>query len=469
MRRPPSLAFALASLCLATAPHEARATGMQGHIYMAECGAELLDDGPLKTLLFDEHLPWLVNGAFFPDSGYTADDHDQGEIPHWESYVEAYVQHLRATYDSPLTDPAAAEHVAFLFGIAAHGITDSTFDTLLWPRSEEVDPGDVEKLDTAMDVFLVSDLARDLVPDVLHHEEVLSGLFTDVGHPIAPDSITGAMSTARIGIAAVTQLLSKGPEDAIAAHPWAHAAYLDPRTPGGYQHGARVTRRYYEELVKRLEGSADVDGLVIGTYPDVEAPLVTLDHTRSDARVLVFFGHGLDRASVNETSVVVRGPGGAAVPTATSGFRGDQWLNVIVLEPLADWLPDTTYELVVSASLVTLNGHSPSADVVIPFTTPCAGCEPSPALGTPEAEGGPSSLCALTDVRHPFPSEPEPTPEPEPEPEPTPTAAPQASSGCAMSPLARERGVVWLALAGLAWAGLGRARARRASRRVARE
>lgn len=459
MRRSPSASLTLAALvaaplCLAALPGDARATGMQGHIYMAECGAELMGDGPLASLLFDEQLAWLVNGAFFPDSGYTADDHDQGEIPHWESFVEAYVQHLRATYASPLTDPAAAEHVAFLFGLAAHGITDSTFDTLLWPRSEEVDPGDVDKLDTAMDVFLVSDLERDLVPDVLHHEDVLSGLFTDVGHPIAPDSIASAMSTARIGIAAVTQLLSKGPEDAIAAHPWAHAAYLDPRTPGGYQHGARVVRRYYEELEKRLEGSADVDGLVIGTYPDAEAPLTTLDHTRSDARVLVFFGHGLDRASVNETSVVVRGPGGAPVPTAASGFRGDQWLNAIVLEPLADWQPDTTYELVVSASLVTLNGHSPSADVVIPFTTPCAGCEPTPPLGTPEAEGGPPSRCALTDARHPFPVEP--TPEP-PAPEaPPPATSPPASSSCGVSPDTSEPGLAWLSLVGLTTLGLAR-------------
>jgi len=115
-----ALAFVLAAL---GAAGTASATGMQGHIYMAQCAAEQVTDPRLRAL-FDAHENDLSNGAFFPDSGYTADDHDQGEIPHWEQYVQGYVEILRSRYDKPFEDPEGAAHVAFLMGLAAHGITD---------------------------------------------------------------------------------------------------------------------------------------------------------------------------------------------------------------------------------------------------------------------------------------------------------------------------------------------------------
>ncbi len=438
----------------------AGATGMQGHIYMAECGAEQLAAGPLRTAVFDEELPWLTNGAFFPDSGYTADDHDQGEIPHWEGYVDAYVAWLRAHFDEPLSAPEAREHVAFLFGIAAHGITDSTFDSLLWPASAERDPGNVESLDTAMDVFLVHDLARHLVPDIVLHEDVLSQLFSDVGHPISEDAIVDAMAVARVGIAAVTNFLAAHPEERLAEHPWAHTAYLDPRTPGGYAFGARVVRRYYEELEKRLAGSADVAGLVIGTYPDATTPLAALDRNDAHARLVIFFGHGVDRASFSAASVVVRDELGNSVPGAVNGFRGDEWLNVVTFDPEGDWAADASYELVVKKTLVTQGGHSPSADIVVPFTAPCAGCEPR--LGK---AGVPPSSCPLTDTRHPFPAD-----------EPTgvgggdaePGAAQDEPSGCTLGTAARHEGALAAMLVGAIALSMRRDRdARRARGRSA--
>jgi len=229
------------------------------------------------------------------------------------------------------------------------------------------------------------------------HEEVLSEVFSAVQHPIAAADIVQAMKTAKLGIGAVTHLLALAPEESIAEHAWAHDAYLDPRTPGGYPFGARVVKRYYEELVKRLEGSPDADGIVIGTYPDALAPLASLDRTNAHARVAVFFGHGIDRASFGEGSVRVEDDTGQPVAGTVAGFRGDEWLNVVTFDPAADWQPERTYSIVVSKSLVTLDGNSPSQDLVIPFTTPCDGCEP--ALGF---EGRPPSPCPVTDARYPF-------------------------------------------------------------------
>src|SRR5687768_15143990 len=143
MARGERLIILLGTAGLGACPAIAHATGMSGHAYMAECAAEQTEDASLRALIAAEGLR-LLNGGFFPDSGYATDDSEQGEIPHWEQYVEAYVQLVRARWASPLDEPEAAAHVAFLLGLAGHGITDSTFDTLFYPRGAEVngDHGD---------------------------------------------------------------------------------------------------------------------------------------------------------------------------------------------------------------------------------------------------------------------------------------------------------------------------------------
>ncbi len=395
----------LLALALVAAPGLAHATGMQGHVYMAMCAAEQLPDGKLKQALAAHELR-LINGGFFPDSGYTnKSDYDQGEIPHWEGYVEGWIQELRARYPSPWTDPEAQKHLAFLMGFAAHGITDSTFDTLLFARSEQVDPGGPNDLDMSMDVFLVSDLKRHLVPELDHDSSFSSTVFgARAGHPVSPAAIDKAMSAARSGMGAVVKVLAPGVADFAPKYPWAHGAILDSRAPGGYAFGSKVVVRYWEELTKRVDGDASADGVVIGTYPSPAYPLVTLDHTRVDSHVTVYFGHGLDRASVKDDAVVVLGPGGAVVPVKFNEFRGDKWLNVIVLEPVADWQPDTDYTLVVKSSVRTLYGASPSADVKITFSTHCA-TDPG-ASGCPAATPS-KSPCPLNDARF------QPVPDPE--------------------------------------------------------
>lgn len=465
----------LLALSVALSPAAAGATGMQGHVYMAMCAAEQLPDGKLKQAL-SKHELRLINGGFFPDSGYTNKaDYDQGELPHWERYVEGWVKEVRARYPSPWTEPEGQKHIAFLMGFAAHGITDSTFDTMIFARSLQVDPGGPDDLDMSMDVFLVSDLSRQLVPTLDHDSAFASDVFgKHVAHPVAPAAIDKAMSAARSGMGAVVKVLAPGAADFAPRYPWAHGAILDPRAPGGYAFGSRVVRRYYEELEKRLDGDHSADGVVIGTYPSDDYPLVTLDRARVDARVTVFFGHGLDRASVADDSIVVRGPGDVVVPTKLDRFRGDEWLNAVVLEPTSDWLPDTDYTLVVKSSIRTLHGVSPSADIAVKFSTRCATI---PAASGCPMTGPTKSPCPLNDARF--------QPEPEidegaagsagaagaPAPagasgaatRPSPSAIPESDDGggCAVASRASAAGALTLALSALLVARRGARRARR--------
>ncbi len=128
--------------------------------------------------VLDAHPMHLANGGYFPDSGYTARDHDQGEVAHWEPFVQAYIQVFRERYKPPFT-PEASQHLAFLMGLAAHGITDSTFDSLLYARAEQVDGGDFDSFDLSMDVFIAHDKPRYFVPEYAYVTSALVTVYVD--------------------------------------------------------------------------------------------------------------------------------------------------------------------------------------------------------------------------------------------------------------------------------------------------
>ena len=401
-RRSPLLAAALTASTLATlvSPGAARATGMQGHMYMAACAAENVTDARLRAI-FDGYPVHLANGAFLVDSGYATRDYDQGEIPHWEGFVEAYVQLIRKRYAPPFTDAEAAPHVAVLMGMAAHGITDSTFDTLIYARAEQVEPEPMDSFDTAMDIFLVHDMPRFFIPDLVHDGEALSEVFGDVDHPVPPEKVSAAVSKARSGIAAVTTFLYKGADEFGAKYPWGRAHFLDAKTPGSYSFGAAVVMGYYRELLRRLDGDTNADQIVIGTYPSEAYPLVTLDASRPDGKVILFFGHGLDRSTIHNDVVTVLGPDGAAVAAKVDVFRGDKWANVLLVKAEEDWKPGATYQVVLSPTVQTLYGASPPEDFVFSFTT-CASPDASGDCPAPAGSGA-FVTCPKTEAQYAMP------------------------------------------------------------------
>ncbi|MBK9265217.1 MAG: zinc dependent phospholipase C family protein [Polyangiaceae bacterium] len=422
-----------AAACVATstlAP-EAFATGMQGHVYMAQCAAEQIQDARLRAI-FEAHPTHLANGGFFPDSGYTAKDHDQGEIPHWEGYVQAYVELIRETYGPKYDSPEAGEHIAFLMGMAAHGITDSTYDAIFGDRAAQVEPTDINSLDMANEIFLVHDLPRYYIPDIVVDTNTHSNVFTNrMKHPVTAESIADAMSTARSGIAVVANLLYVGADEWGGKYPWARKHLLDPRVPGAYPFGAKVVTGYYRELLRRLDNNPSADQVVIGTYPDPEYPLVTLDNTRPDGKIHFFFGEGLERTSVDDTSIVVQDEAGNVVPTKWNFFRGDNWPNVIQIAAQEAWKPSTKYTVVLNNTIRTLQSVSPTKPFSISFTT----CTPtSPGGDCPEISGPtPASPCPKLDALYSM----RPMPEEEEEEPPPPAVNPVAedSSSCAAVPM----------------------------------
>lgn len=158
-------AFLSAALLVATLhPAVSAAAGMTTHAFMADIGRQSLPEGRLKQIL-TVYRPSLIAGAIFPDGGYGSGvafpkDRDMAEHSHWGGYHLAFTHYLRergcaaqaATQLIPSPLPGGVVNnpvgtldlagiseecgrlIAFAFGIAAHGVTDETWDAQFEPE-----------------------------------------------------------------------------------------------------------------------------------------------------------------------------------------------------------------------------------------------------------------------------------------------------------------------------------------------
>jgi hypothetical protein len=395
---------ALLSFLFVTAlPASAAATGMQGHIWSSHCALETLSDARLRPLLEKERTR-LDNGSFFPDSGYAA-KHEYGETAHWEKFIDGYIKWLRAKYPDPVTE--APQHVAFLMGAASHGLVDQTFDILFMDRQREIS-GEVEDLDTSMDIFLA--VKRKFVPDFAYDANELVDVFgKNVGLTVPAGEIKEGMDLARVGMGFVTEILYKDEAKRAAQYPWAHANYQDVRVPGSYPWGGLAVAKYWQVMLRRLDGNTSADDIVVGSDPPHGVSAGKLD-----SYATLFVGYGLKRPSITASSFYVTDASGV-VPTDIR-IRGDEYATTLQLQPKSDWKTDTQYTLVLDTTVETIDGTRPSKKFELPFKV------------TPLATGAaPASPCPAALVAYPRPSDEEGE-----EPAPAPAAS-ESSGGCATS------------------------------------
>lgn len=158
----------LFSWILATPVH---AAGMSTHALMGDMARSHLPDGHPLIELLAAHRPALIAGAMFPDGGYFTGaafdgDRDLAETAHWDGFVDALasvaydkgcgelgtdvwdeIPVLGGTVDWAVTElgrelplvelrigDSCGYLVAFLMGVAAHGMSDETWDALFEPQ-----------------------------------------------------------------------------------------------------------------------------------------------------------------------------------------------------------------------------------------------------------------------------------------------------------------------------------------------
>jgi uncharacterized protein (TIGR03382 family) len=369
----------------------ALANGQSTHVWITQHAIAHLPEGELRELVEDPALnKALINGTMFPDGGYAIGD-GYGEIAHWEPLQNAYRDWIAQTYSAPWSDEAS-RHVAFLLGMASHGIADQTFDALFMERSKQEDAagGWEENFDLATDVVMMSRVGARTPPEHWVPASSLVDIYTDQwDHTITRTDLEDAQELLRFAITSVG-LFS---EDAglvdkyEAAFPWAATHLEDPDVPGSPPCEAALLASYWQSVWDRLHGELGGPPSVLATFPEDGAYGHPTDADTVQARISLVFSEALHLDSLLDSSIVLTDDAGRILPTAAWLFYRDM-SHVVHLSPLEDLAEETWYTVSVGAGLQGIEGGVTEGGWAFRFST---AEPPQPDSGAEEALPGPGS------------------------------------------------------------------------------
>lgn len=344
--------------------------GQTTHVWTSLHAVEHLPAGSLRTLLEDPDVRGaLVSGAMFPDGGYLpGNGHAYGEASHWEPFQDRVLTWVA----SEPTAPDRAQRVAFLLGLAAHGIGDQTYDAAYLLRVEAHD-GVGQGSDTATDVHFAA--VEGALPPNEHWVpyDDLVRLFGDAGIEVDRARLEFGMSTLD-GAVSVVGFASTNPaalELNAAQAPWA-TSHLYSDQPGAPGCLGETIAAYWLAVDERLQGR-DAPW-VVSTFPANEG--VAWPREGVDATLSVVFGRALQQASI-EGRVTLVGPAGEVPVRAWMYYR--EASNVLDVEPLEPLQEDSDYVLSVLPGVVDLHGRVSTELFELPFSTRPPGVGPAPA------------------------------------------------------------------------------------------
>ncbi|HEX4879520.1 MAG TPA: hypothetical protein VFV39_06725, partial [Limnobacter sp.] len=364
------------TLTVASAFHglPAHAAGMSTHAFMADFGRKALPEGPLKALL-TAHRASLVSGAIHPDGGYGSGsafpaDRGMAEAAHWGDFTEAFMNYLRTEKDggrcakeardyqstyladnpSAVINPLGLSQdcgrlIAFMFGNAAHGLTDESWDSLFEPqvrvRGEDPNPASllgskaVFKPFTPKEVLMpiigeagfkqLSDLfgmtplnaieyAGDIVGIAEHNlwAEIpalelppsadLVKVYRGnrfVGNSVGEAAIQRAHLVARSAVAAERTGAAAEIVRIRNTMPWLHGNYF--AGPGGVVDSGYMVAGMYEQWWQMLTAQADSDIFspqIAGVYPKNGARNLPFNVKQDNFRIYAVMGRNVQPASV---------------------------------------------------------------------------------------------------------------------------------------------------------------------------
>jgi hypothetical protein len=367
--------FALSALALLTcaSPPQAHANGGYTHIYISQLAVALLPPGPLRDLLTDPAFTYAYQaGSIFPDSGYAADD-DYGEQAHWAPFQEAYLEHLRDLYQGDYSAEAARAQVAFLMGMASHGLADQIYDTTLLARAFAMGDAADGDFDRLADYFVILDIGARLSVRPWAPYADISAVFRDrVGYAVSEATLTRGMEI----MSGVVTLQPRAARNEYlstwALYPWLGTHINNPAAPGSLPHLGDLVASHWLTLWDRLHGVASIDThLLTATLPLADAQNFPVDPALSPYhRVGLVFGYGVSRAQIQD-KLRLLDPSGAAVPTRLlTPYNGDL-RYFMMLEPIDPLAFNTRYTVELSPGVESLQGERSAITYRASFTTQC--------------------------------------------------------------------------------------------------
>ncbi len=445
------VAFAL----VATLPLPASSAGMTTHAAMADHGRLALPDGVLKQIL-TAHRPALLAGAIYPDGGYGSgamfpEDRDMAERAHWGEFHIAFMAHLRergcggqassllnlpaplpggsvnnpiGTIDLAGLTETCGQLIAFAFGVAAHGITDETWDAQFEPevRRRGEDPNLREFLDAEgfwgpftpgstlraalgdagyqaiRDLYAATPLnaieyAMDVI-NIVEHKLMLDAptlvfppaadlmaVYARSGEPVAREQVERGNLFSRAAVQAQAQTAPLDYERVRAHMPWSSNNYY--LSEGGVVSSGQVVAAMYRQMWDQLTGDAAAPRApeVAGHYPRHGVVEVQLEPAAgrgwTEHRWLhVFFAGELDPDSIEQPGAFcLFDEQGRLVATTVQGGHGwsRHWSHstrVRLDEPL---LPNHRYTAVLTTKVRDYRGLALPRPYSWQFVTASAG------------------------------------------------------------------------------------------------
>jgi hypothetical protein len=384
------LSLVLSMACLPGAP-PALANGNFSHVWVSTDALQYLEAGELHDLLTQDELQEILrNGAMYPDGGYAVGD-GYGEISHWEPFHLTYLDWIRTTYAPPWSEEAT-RHIAFLLGMATHGMSDQLYDGMYLTRHGHYDENGsgaypLGGVDGATDsCFAVTQGVMEL-PEPWVPAEVLAPLYDVLnGHQVDAATIEDGHSLVRVAIMVANDAAAH-PEvmdDLLAIYPWACGHQDDPEVPGSPPTHGPAIAAYWQVLWARLHGVEDFTPPALGTFSTgMTSYEVPVDHETPDSWVSFAMPRGLAPGTVNAETVTVRTQDGLDHPVNLHVYYGSN-SHLVNIKPTEDWSSDTDYTVTVSPPMATWDGAPLAAPLSFGFSTGAA-----PAVVEPEPDPAP--------------------------------------------------------------------------------
>ena len=357
----------LLTLTLAT-PQVVWPCGNHTHIGVTLHAIEHLPAGALKTLVTKPELrQMLVNGTIFPDGGY-ASGHDYGETAHWEPYQRALAEVV--TGACPKLPEGCEPQLAFLLGMASHGLADQVFDGLFMEVAKRQDAegwsGDLfSSLDTMSDIIWAAEQGAAESPGLWLPMPELLAAFQQRGVEVTADKIQDGQTLLLSGVLTYVRNNATNADkvaEAKSRYPWSAAHLRDPHTPGSPFCIGRMVAAYWQHLWDEWTGGTPAV-VAFATVPSDGGAIPSGGADDPRSFLAVVFSRGLAAAETRSDRVRVTDAAGQTVPTTVDVFYNDNG-QMLRIKPETSW-PQGTLKVNVQAGAVTGRvGSLPSAEVV---------------------------------------------------------------------------------------------------------
>ena len=315
----------------------ASANGQSSHLWISEQAIQRLPEGPLKEILSDEQFQrqWR-NGTMFPDGGYAVND-AYGEMAHWEPFQRVYLNWIRDTYSPPWSSEAK-EHIAFLMGLASHGLADQSYDAMYFRRAYVYDAESTweESFDTATDVAFVAETYTQATVEIWI-PSIVYDIYQQQGHGVSPSVVEQGQNRLNIAVYWVGNVASQ-PElvsSYIEQYPWGTTHQLDPTVAGTPSMEADIVVEYWQSLWQILNEGME-HPLLLFTHPVANSYQHPRDHEDIESSISMGISVGINEEQLQPQHIQVVDANGQAHPILVDVFYGND-SHVINIEPLEDW------------------------------------------------------------------------------------------------------------------------------------